>query len=79
MKISLYGRVENIVGIGENAGYQHFLLFTECFQKASSIGLLKSGFCPKEVITLRDKTFESIVGKGENVCNQHFSFSQSIF
>ena len=28
------GRVENIVGKGENAGYQHFLLFLQCFQKA---------------------------------------------
>ena len=26
------GRVENIVGKGENAGYQHFLLFPQCFQ-----------------------------------------------
>ena len=26
-------RVENIVGKGENAGYQHFLLFPQCFQK----------------------------------------------
>ena len=25
------GRVENIVGKGENAGYQHFLLFLQCF------------------------------------------------
>ena len=25
------GRVENIVGKGENAGYQHFLLFPQCF------------------------------------------------
>ena len=24
--------VENIVGKGENAGYQHFLLFLQCFQ-----------------------------------------------
>ena len=23
---------ENIVGKGENAGYQHFLLFSQCFQ-----------------------------------------------
>ena len=29
------GRVENIVGKGENAGYQHFLPFPPCFQKAS--------------------------------------------
>ena len=25
-------RVENIVGKGENAGYQHFLIFPQCFQ-----------------------------------------------
>ena len=31
-----YGRVENIVVKGENAGYQHFLLFPQCFQKTSS-------------------------------------------
>ena len=29
-------RVENILGKGENAGYQHFLLFPKCFQKPSS-------------------------------------------
>ena len=28
-------RIENIKGKGENAGYQHFLLFPQCFQKAS--------------------------------------------
>ena len=28
------GTVENIVGKGENAGNQHFLLFPQCFQKA---------------------------------------------
>ena len=27
MMISLYDREENVVGKGENAGYQHFLLF----------------------------------------------------
>ena len=35
------GRVENAVRIGENAGYQHFLLFPQCFQKPSSIVSLK--------------------------------------
>ena len=30
------GRIENIVGKGENAGYQHFLLFPQCFTKLSS-------------------------------------------
>ena len=35
--------VENIVGKGENAGYQHFLLFPQCVQEASSWGSLKGG------------------------------------
>ena len=29
------GTLENNVGKEENAGYQHFLLFPQCFQKAS--------------------------------------------
>ena len=33
--IYVFDRVENIVGKGENAGYQHFLLFPQCFQKFS--------------------------------------------
>ena len=37
------GRVEHIVGKGENAGYQHFLLFPQLFQKASYPGSLKVG------------------------------------
>ena len=35
------GRVDNIVGKGEKAGNQHFLLFPQCFQKVSYTGLLK--------------------------------------
>ena len=27
----VYGKIENIVEKGENAGYQHFLLFPQCF------------------------------------------------
>ena len=30
--------VENIVGKGENAGYQHFLISLRCFQKVSFSG-----------------------------------------
>ena len=39
----VFGKVENIVEKGENAGYQHFLLFQQCFQKASVLGSLKVG------------------------------------
>ena len=41
-KIGL-GKIENIVGKGENAGHQHFLLFPQCFQKPSVSGSLKVG------------------------------------
>ena len=34
----VFRRVENIVGKGENAGDQHFLLFLQCFQKSSFSG-----------------------------------------
>ena len=36
-------KVENIVMKGENAGNHHFLLFQQCFRKASVPRLLKSG------------------------------------
>ena len=32
----VFHRLENIVGKEENAGYQHFLLFPQCFQNAFS-------------------------------------------
>ena len=37
------GRLKNIVGKGGNAGYQHLLIFPQCFQKASFSGSLKVG------------------------------------
>ena len=49
MMIFVFDRVENIVGKVENAGYQHFLLFQKCFQKAFYSGLLKIGLCGKEL------------------------------
>ena len=41
MMISLSDKVEKIVEKGENAGYQHFLLFPQCFQKPAISGSLK--------------------------------------
>ena len=35
------GRMANILGKGENAGYYNFLLFPKCFQKPLSLGSLK--------------------------------------
>ena len=39
----LLERIENTVGKRENAGYQHFLLFPQCFQKLSFSGSSKVG------------------------------------
>ena len=39
--ISVSDRVENIVEKGESAGYQHFHLFPQCFQRACRPGLFK--------------------------------------
>ena len=36
-------RAENIVGKGENAGYQHFLLFPQCFHEAALSEMVKPG------------------------------------
>ena len=38
MPIFVFDRIENIVGKGENAGYQHFLLFPQCFQELFAQG-----------------------------------------
>ena len=44
------GKVENIVGKGENAGLQHFLLFPKCFllKRLLSQGRQKSELSGKE-------------------------------
>ena len=40
-KLRMAVMMENNVGKGENAGYQHFLPFPQWFQKAAVPGLLK--------------------------------------
>ena len=44
-----FHRTENIVGKEENAGYQHFLVFPQWFQKAFSPVHQKSSPCGKEL------------------------------
>ena len=38
--ISLCDRVENTVGKEENAGYKHFLLFSQCFPSSFEVGIV---------------------------------------
>ena len=39
---TVYGKVENIVGKGENAGYHHFLPFSQCFEQAYLLSVVRS-------------------------------------
>ena len=41
--------LDNIVGKGENACYQHFLLFHNVFNRLLSLGCLNLGLCGKEL------------------------------
>ena len=41
----VFHRIENIVEKEENAGYQHFLLFPQCFQKDFSSKCIESCHC----------------------------------
>ena len=73
MMISLFDRVENTVGKGENVGYLHFLLFPQCFLNPSSLGLLKVGIVckpfPKQALVFTYESFENTLGKGEIACD----------
>ena len=50
--------VENIMGKGENADFQHFLLFPQCSQKPS---LSNSGFSGKGLTTTLLQGFGSFI------------------
>ena len=57
MMICFTDWVQNIVGKGENAGYQHFLLFPQCFLKGLFPRVFKSRdyVVGKELNTLQFK------------------------
>ena len=57
------GRTENIVGKGENAGYQHFLLFPQSFPECPSVGSLK------DVIA-----WERVKGTNNSFCIKFLAF-----
>ena len=59
LKVAL-GRIENIKGKGENADYQLFLHFPQCFQKASFLGSLKVLIVWSRFIPLRRDKFYTL-------------------
>ena len=49
-KLNTDNIVENTLGKGENAGYQHFLLFQQYFQKSFLLGVIN---CPDCVVRVK--------------------------
>ena len=72
----VFHRIENIVGKEENAGYQHFLLFPRCFQKAFLPPVLqKSSLCGKGLSFV--KYFLFLIqkpGPGEHALQYNYGF-----
>ena len=50
-----------MVGKGENAVYQHFLLFPQCFQKSYLLGVVKSRECVIKDYTLFSQSIADMV------------------
>ena len=75
----VFYRIKNIVGEGENVGYQHFLLFPQCFKKPSVSGRLTLSQTILGFHGHNKKPLETTVVKGENTGNQHFLTFQQCF
>ena len=81
MIISVFDSVANIVGKGENAGYQHFLLFPQCFEKASipdtsksvTVSCLTYYYTIQSLVSPADVNFEKFLRERENARNQHLN------
>ena len=84
----VFHRIENIVGKEENACYQHFLLFPQCFQRAFSSGRQKSSLYGKGLTVkefLGNASFRPspiiffILSRIESKTGQTIWFSSSLF
>ena len=63
--ISVHDRIENIVGKGENAGYQNFIISPLCSEKATSKGLSSKVLNHIKVDQDLMSNFENIVEREE--------------
>ena len=69
--ISVFERVENIMGKGEIACASNFSFSHNVFKRLLSQTRQKVSLCGNGLTTLK-KALENTVGKGENAGNQHF-------
>ena len=72
--------IETIVGKGENAGYQHFLLVFQCFLFHQAEILPFNPF-PNKPWFLRvcSSSLLKTLGKGEIACNEQFLLFPTVF
>ena len=70
MVISVFDRVENIVGKEENASHQQFLLFPQCFEKASYLDMSKDVIVWEWVNPFPNNKFRLF--QTERVCRHQF-------
>ena len=67
------GRVEKIVGKGENVGHQHFIKFKISCNVFKILKILQYCIIKREgTLPHNPKPFENLVGKGESAGSQHF-------
>ena len=78
MMVSLFDRVENTVGKGENASRQHFLIFPQCFPKPSSLGLLTLSQTSPGLYRSKVQVLKTL-GVEKLLLTSNFSFSHSVF
>ena len=77
--IIFWNEQENILRKGENAGYHHFLLFPQCFQKDFFSGFIKVGTVWERVQDPEEKCFLKTLWEKENmILTSIFSFFQSV-
>ena len=69
MMVFVLDRRENILGKGENAGYNHFVLFPQCFRNGSSPWMLELG-----IVRYRVKKTPGCSLKGQ-VPNTHLNYN----
>ena len=70
---------KNIAGKEENTGYQHFLLFQQCFQKPSFSKYLTLYSIDTHFNASTTDSLENIVGKEEIAHNEQFLLFQQCF
>ena len=82
MRIFIFDRIENMVGKGENTGYQHFLFFS-CFLKGFLLRVIiyitLSQRCPGFLCVCRTTRLKTLREKVKLLVASNISFAHDVF